>query len=117
MDRPKTIFVNIAHFIDAYDMEMHTFYGVSRRADINETVLFIEDDKRIRIPMLREQHNNFMKGIYNNQEIWFSCIGYIQRLNLTEWQEEEQNYLNNKLYNILLSKNKKIDFSVIGGKN
>lgn len=115
MDR--TIFVNIAHFIDAYDMEMHTIHSISRNAESKETLINIENQKRICIPMNSEDHNNFMKAVYTNQDIWFSYIGYIEILNLEQFEDKKRQHLfNEKLYRAIYPQNQQIAFSVISGK-
>lgn len=116
MDRKKTIFINIADFTDTYDIEMHTIHKICRQADIKKTLIYIEDDSVILVPMNKNEHHDFMKAVYNSQEIWFSYVGYILNLAPTEEQRKRQNYMQKKLEEATSSMNKKIVFSVVGGK-
>ena len=109
MDR--ILFINV-YRNHGFEMEMHHILSIKRYSEDKETVINIEGDKQIKIPMEADNHYHFMEAVYNGKEIWFPYIGYIFNPNLNESQMKQQEYNLKYLISYIREKNEKITFSV-----
>lgn len=117
MDRSRTIFLNIMSIHnDKYGLEMHTIIKIIRNCELKETILITDDSQKICVPMEENEHQNFMKTVFSNKEIWFSYVGFFKLIFNNMADEYRHAHKNEFASERARNLNKKISFSVIGNK-